>query len=403
MGRQDFKLHLGEDRIRSTPLPTSNRSGSGFFGLSTLAHLALFFWVATLSLPAVEKPEQDLVQFEIEGESSSPTGAAAAAPSAPAPSVPAPPVVSTPAEIPATTAPVPATQPLPPKETAKAVVQKAAPIKAAPTKAMPAPSAQKTLLAEESPVEVPAHLDDIETPDLNESFKQAEEKLAPSLNEDELQDELAQSKVAAVAPVEDLQKELLEEAERVEKVQEQELAALAEQNEQEQRRMEAKAEELRRRQAEALAQAQAAAAAQAQKSAGQAQSGQGPGQSLAVTSASTDQGAGQSQGKGGGVRSLDQLRQMPGNPRPAYSESERLQQQQGQVVFLAYISKDGQPIRFQQLQSTGHANLDTKTLEALKKWRFYPGQEGWVEIPFQWNLRGGPQETPALGRRRASR
>ena len=35
--------------------------------------------------------------------------------------------------------------------------------------------------------------------------------------------------------------------------------------------------------------------------------------------------------------------------------------------------------------------LNGKTLKALKGWKFYPGQEGWVEIPYRWTLKGGAQ------------
>lgn len=100
-----------------------------------------------------------------------------------------------------------------------------------------------------------------------------------------------------------------------------------------------------------------------------------------------------------GVRSLDQLRQMPGNPRPSYDYFERLRGHQGNVVFYAYITKEGSPVNFKLIKSTGHQNLDSKTLAALRKWKFYPGQEGWVELPFRWDLRGGPQEMPTLLRR----
>ncbi|WP_413576282.1 TonB family protein [Bdellovibrio sp. HCB290] len=93
-----------------------------------------------------------------------------------------------------------------------------------------------------------------------------------------------------------------------------------------------------------------------------------------------------------GVRSLDQLKQMPGNQRPQYSEDERLQGHQGKVSFEAYITKEGFPVQFKMKQSTGFRNLDKKTLAALKTWRFYPGQEGWVEMPFSWDLKGGVQE-----------
>jgi TonB family protein len=100
------------------------------------------------------------------------------------------------------------------------------------------------------------------------------------------------------------------------------------------------------------------------------------------------------------VRSLDQLRQMPGNPRPQYELEERLKGHQGAVIFRAYVTTEGQLQEFKLVQSSGHRNLDGKTLKALKQWRFFPGQAGWVELPFDWNLKGGPQEMPAFLRRK---
>jgi TonB family protein len=93
-----------------------------------------------------------------------------------------------------------------------------------------------------------------------------------------------------------------------------------------------------------------------------------------------------------GIRSLEQLKQMPGNPRPQYAREERRRGDQGMVAFVAYISKEGYPTQFRMIKSTGFANLDAKTLEALKKWRFQPGQEGWAELPFKWDLKGTAQE-----------
>lgn len=101
-----------------------------------------------------------------------------------------------------------------------------------------------------------------------------------------------------------------------------------------------------------------------------------------------------------GIRSLDQLRQIPGNPRPQYSTEERLQRNQGEIVMHAYVTKDGQLTNFKLLKATGYRNLDAKTLAALKKWRFYPGQQGWVELPFRWDLKGGIQEVPTYLRRK---
>ncbi len=104
-----------------------------------------------------------------------------------------------------------------------------------------------------------------------------------------------------------------------------------------------------------------------------------------------------------GIRSLDQLKQMPGNPKPQYSTDERLKRHQGHVVFYAYITSTGSPTEFRIAQSTGFRNLDGKTLAALKRWRFYPGQQGWVELPFNWDLKGGVQEMPTTLRRVGSR
>ena len=82
---------------------------------------------------------------------------------------------------------------------------------------------------------------------------------------------------------------------------------------------------------------------------------------------------------------------------------ERLQRHEGQVTYLAYVTDQGRLTDFILAESSGHANLDGKTLAALKKWRFYPGQEGWVEIPFKWDIKGGVQEMPTLLRRVGSR
>lgn len=116
-----------------------------------------------------------------------------------------------------------------------------------------------------------------------------------------------------------------------------------------------------------------------------------------------DETSGSRAGIPDGIRSLDQLKQMPGNPRPQYSNEERLKRQQGQVIFYAYVTTSGNTSQFKMAQSTGFRNLDGKTLAALKKWRFYPGQEGWVEIPFKWDIKGGVQEMPTLLRRVGSR
>jgi TonB family protein len=112
--------------------------------------------------------------------------------------------------------------------------------------------------------------------------------------------------------------------------------------------------------------------------------------------------SGSAEGTGSGdVRTLSELKQIPGNQRPQYDSEDRFKGRQGEVAFLAYVSPEGRLTEFKILQSSGHRELDAKTLKAIRDWKFYPGQEGWVEIPFKWDLKGGPQEMPTGLRRRA--
>lgn len=149
---------------------------------------------------------------------------------------------------------------------------------------------------------------------------------------------------------------------------------------------------------EAALAAQAAALAQQNQGSGSGrhQNGRGGGDS-------GPNQAGQQAGSPDGIKSLDQVKQLPGNPKPQYSVEERLRREQGEVIFYAYVTSAGAPSQFKLVQSSGYRNLDGKTLSALKKWKFYPGQQGWVEIPFRWDLKGGVQEMPTLLRRFSSR
>lgn len=97
-----------------------------------------------------------------------------------------------------------------------------------------------------------------------------------------------------------------------------------------------------------------------------------------------------------GVRSLGDLRQIPGNPRPQYSYEERMNRIEGEVIFHAFVTPDGTLKDFKILQSSGYRSLDGKTLSALKKWKFYPNQSGWVKIPFVWTLKGEAESADGL-------
>lgn len=107
-------------------------------------------------------------------------------------------------------------------------------------------------------------------------------------------------------------------------------------------------------------------------------------------------------GVGGSIRSLDQLKQQPGNKRPRYDVEDRMAGREGPVTLVAYVADSGNIQKLKMVQSSGHRTLDNKTLEAIKVWKFYPGQAGWVEIPIQWDLKGGPQEKPTQLRRKVT-
>ncbi len=123
---------------------------------------------------------------------------------------------------------------------------------------------------------------------------------------------------------------------------------------------------------------------------------------LASEAAALNRGAKSIGSAQGQIRSIENLRQIQGNPKPKYSTEERFQKNQGTVVFQAYVTDEGRLKDFKLIRSTGFKNLDGKTLAALKKWKFYPGQKGWVEIPQNWSLKGNSEEMPMLLRRSIS-
>lgn len=99
------------------------------------------------------------------------------------------------------------------------------------------------------------------------------------------------------------------------------------------------------------------------------------------------------------IRTLEQLKQVPGNEVPKYSSDDRLHKRQGDVTFWAYVNKQGTLEKFKLVESTGFRELDFKTLRVLRSWKFYPGQQGWVEIPYSWSLKGEAQIKPTTLRR----
>ena len=255
---------------------------------------------------------------------------------------------------------------------------------------------------------VPETIEDISAPDLD--FDGVVAAQQGNLGDDAFENEFKNIDQSNAAAVRAEKSELDNETKLIADQQDEALQALENDNKARARAMEDSLNATRSKNAAALKQVKAAEQASAEKAAKDAAIAK------AAAAGRGDTNAGQGSGKSGAdksgtgiagdpnsVRTLDQLRQVPGNPKPQYSNDERLRREQGAVAFHAYISKAGQPTQFRIMQSTGYRNLDGKTLAALKRWKFYPGQEGWVEIPFKWDLKGGVQEMPTLLRRYGSR
>jgi TonB family protein len=417
--------------------PAENKAGR-FVTMSAALHIAAVLSLAFFSVPLTEEIKTETITIELPDDVP-PVKFAAAPKGAPVvPSQGSQPVVeeklpevvkedvkevTTPEDIvmpaKAEAAPVAAlpekVQALPPK----AKVAKAVKPVAAPKPATVAAVKSGSVAAKSNFAAVPVSVDDIEAPELDKGELAAtpvDSNMTEDFNEDFAHVDNAQKQV-----LDNEQEKITALAAAVSQEQDENLIAADSANAEEAGKLALLQERVRQKNAAAIAEAaasdKAAALAKAQAREQAAREGAAreaaAKQAAAVAAAEAGKnghGEGSEEGKGAGnngnpavaetkvagepagVRSLDQLRQMPGNQRPKYDNAERLRGDQGAVVFYAYISKEGQPSQFRLVKSTGFRNLDGKTLVALKKWRFYPGQEGWVELPFRWDLKGGAQE-----------
>lgn len=387
---------------------------SRFLTVSAAVHLAALLAIAVFTVPLVEQAQVETITIEIEEP-------------------PAPRMLARGARTMPTQGGTPVLAKIAVVEKVEdiggpddVVVAKAKPAKSATAKIAKLPSkaakanvrgGAKSVAAKTNFKAVPMTIDDIEAPQLDEGDL-ASTNVASNLNED-FNDDFDHIDQSNKSALEKEKKAMASMAAALDEDQNEQLNSLEEMNNEEAAKLAAAQNSLRKKNSDAIASAlaseKAAALASAREKAlqdakakraglggngngrGMADNGRGAGNSGSPESNNQVAGAPQ------GIRSLDQLRQMPGNPRPQYDREERRRGHQGEIAFVAYISKEGQPTKFRMMKSTGFANLDTKTLDALKKWRFYPGQEGWVELPFRWDLRGGMQQDGGLLRRSVSR
>ncbi len=384
----------------------TNEPSTKYFGFSMMIHTMLALGSLYLTVPLIEKIKKEEIVIEIiepeqvqpimkslaapKGETVAPTAGAEAA----AALKPSAPVDSEIAEV--VKAPV-----------AKSIKSKS---KMARAKTFTGSGSTKISRGAPSRAGVPETIEDISAPDLD--FDGVVAAQTGNLGDDAFESEFKNVDKSNAAALRAQKSELDNETKLIADEQDEALQALENDNQAQARAMENSLNATRSKNAAALAQVKAAELAAAEKSAKDAALAKAKAFAAGAGQAKTGQGSSPSgsdksstgiSGDPNSVRSLDQLRQVPGNPKPQYSNDERLRREQGSVAFHAYISKAGQPTKFRLTQSTGFRNLDGKTLAALKRWKFYPGQEGWVEIPFKWDIKGGVQEMPTLLRRYGSR
>ncbi len=395
---------------------------SRFMTMSMAIHAAAILAIAMMTVPLVEEVKTETITVELEetpaprlqarGAKVPPTqGGTPIAKSKPTPVTPAPAPAAAAKDVGGPGDVVIAAKSAKSVKMAKAVKSTSA---KSPKGRIAGAKAARSIAPKTNFKAVPMTIDDIEAPELDQG-ELANANARSDLNED-FNDDFANIDKSHKQALANEKSKMDAMASALAAEQDEELKSLDDQNKEDAARFAALQQSMRKNNAKAIASAIAseranAAAAAAQEAAARENAARAAAAANAKKAGlgGGGNGRGQEQGAGAGnngaavagtqvagsptgIRSLEQLRQMPGNPRPQYDREERRRGDSGQLTYIAYVTKDGYVTRFQLRKSTGFQNLDMKTLNALKKWRFYPGQEGWVELPFRWDLKGGMQE-----------
>ena len=88
----------------------------------------------------------------------------------------------------------------------------------------------------------------------------------------------------------------------------------------------------------------------------------------------------------GTARIHSQLHQMEDNPIPVYPKEALKKSWEGRAEVVYYVNPAGFVEKIQLRRSSGHSILDNSALRALSRYRYYPGQEGWVRHPVEFLL-----------------
>jgi TonB family protein len=389
---------------------SNQNDSSKYFGISIFFHIALALGVATLSVPMLQKINEPITIEMIER--------------APLPPVQIKPLVtevSRGEKVLATRGAKKISAPrassllmAPEADVIKASVAKSKSSRAKMATLKTTTGGGKALVAKSAPSRagVPETIEDIAAPQLDfESVEVAQQGL---MGTDELESEFKNIDQKSEAALRAQKSAMDAETKMISDEQDQALAALENETKLQARAMDDALSATRTKNAAALAQIKASEQAAAERAAREEfDRRKSVADAAAAARGSGAQGRGQGQsgadakaiaaaGSPNAVRSVDSLRQLPGNPKPQYATDERLRREQGKVIFYAFVTPQGRLENFKLMQTTGYKNLDSKSLAALKKWKFYPGQQGWVEIPQVWSLKGDVEKMPTLLRRQVS-
>lgn len=229
-------------------------------------------------------------------------------------------------------------------------------------------------LAEESPVEVDQAAEEEKLAE--EKAKAAQAMLAAQEEEEKTrqEEERANQEQARAAELEEARKNLAAEKEKA-------------------------ANEI----AEAKKRIEAAEAEKAQALAAAAASAKSEADAKAAAQAAANQAANQAaQGAGSAPKTVRvkqnflELRQAAGNKPPSYTKDMRVRRLEGRGQLVYFVNKQGAVTDLRLSQTTGSPELDQAAVDAFRRYKFVPGQEGYTVHNFEFRLTGPAQSADGL-------
>ncbi len=81
------------------------------------------------------------------------------------------------------------------------------------------------------------------------------------------------------------------------------------------------------------------------------------------------------------------------NPKPIYPATAKRMGMEGTVMLKVLVSREGESLKIEIAQSSGHEILDQAAAQTVKRWRFTPARKGdspleeWVQVPVAFHLK----------------